>query len=143
MLWANTNIIFFLLESYSIAGSDGSISASVASIQPQPSTSSAPSSPGSRRSVSTLKKWLTNPVRKLSSGSRLDQRQKKIESRPKRGLPGRRRSADDGGRGSFDLGVLRKMEDFTRPEDRSLVRTFLFFNLKKIKHYLFVLCYTI
>ncbi|XP_040196826.1 rho guanine nucleotide exchange factor 25 isoform X1 [Rana temporaria] len=107
-------------ESYSIAGSDGSISASVASIQPQPSTSSAPSSPGSRRSVSTLKKWLTNPVRKLSSGSRLDQRQKKIESRPKRGLPGRRRSADDGGRGSFDLGVLRNMEDFTRPEDKSL-----------------------
>ncbi|XP_063808400.1 rho guanine nucleotide exchange factor 25 isoform X1 [Pseudophryne corroboree] len=107
-------------ESYSIAGSDGSISASVASIQPQPSTSSAPSSPGSRRSVSTLKKWLTNPVRKLSSGSRLDQRQKKIESRPKRGVPGRRRSADDGGRGSFDLGVLRKMEDFNHPEDKSL-----------------------
>ncbi|XP_075055453.1 rho guanine nucleotide exchange factor 25 isoform X2 [Mixophyes fleayi] len=107
-------------ESYSIAGSDGSISASVASIQPQPSTSSAPSSPGSRRSVSTLKKWLTNPVRKLSSGSRLDQRQKKIESRPKRGVPGRRRSADDGGRGSFDLGVLGKMEDFNQPEDKSL-----------------------
>ncbi|XP_069826448.1 rho guanine nucleotide exchange factor 25 isoform X2 [Dendropsophus ebraccatus] len=106
-------------ESYSIAGSDGSISASVASIQPQPSTSSAPSSPGSRRSVSTLKKWLTNPVRKLSSGSRLDQRQKKIESRPKRGIPGRRRSADDGGRASFDLGVLRKMDDFTRGEDKS------------------------
>ncbi|XP_069614679.1 rho guanine nucleotide exchange factor 25 isoform X2 [Ranitomeya imitator] len=105
-------------ESYSIAGSDGSISASVASIQPQPSTSSAPSSPGSRRSVSTLKKWLTNPVRKLSSGSRLDQRQKKIESRPKRGMPGRRRSADDGGRASFDLGVLRKMDDFTRGEDK-------------------------
>ncbi|XP_075447679.1 rho guanine nucleotide exchange factor 25 isoform X2 [Ascaphus truei] len=108
-------------ESYSIAGSDGSISASVASIQPQPSTSSAPSSPGSRRSVSTLKKWLTNPVRKLSSGSRLDQRQaKKVESRPKRGVPGRRRSADDGGRRSFDLGVLRKMEDLTQPEDKSL-----------------------
>ncbi|XP_053564176.1 rho guanine nucleotide exchange factor 25 isoform X2 [Bombina bombina] len=108
-------------ESYSIAGSDGSISASVASIQPQPSTSSAPSSPGSRRSVSTLKKWLTNPVRKLSSGSRLDQRQtKKVESRPKRGTPGRRRSADDGGRRSFDLGVLRKVEDLTRPEDKGL-----------------------
>ncbi|XP_075708085.1 rho guanine nucleotide exchange factor 25 isoform X2 [Rhinoderma darwinii] len=107
-------------ESYSIAGSDGSISASVASIQPQPSTSSAPSSPGSRRSVNTLKKWLTNPVRKLSSGSRLDQRQKKIESRPKRGTPGRRRSADDGGRASFDLGVLRKMDDFSRGEDKDL-----------------------
>ncbi|XP_053311744.1 rho guanine nucleotide exchange factor 25 [Spea bombifrons] len=108
-------------ESYSIAGSDGSISASVASIQPQPSTSSAPSSPGSRRSVSTLKKWLTNPVRKLSSGSRLDQRQaKKVESRPKRGMPGRRRSADDGGSGIFGLDVFRKMDDFTRSDEKRL-----------------------
>ncbi|OCT95759.1 rho guanine nucleotide exchange factor 25 isoform X1 [Xenopus laevis] len=105
-------------ESYSIAGSDGSISASVASIQPQPSTSSAPSSPGSRRSVSTLKKWLTNPVRKLSSGSHLERQSKKIESRPKRGITGRRRSADDGGRRSFDLGVLRKMDEFRHPEDK-------------------------
>ncbi|KAI1892240.1 hypothetical protein AGOR_G00131320 [Albula goreensis] len=55
-------------ESYSVGGSEGSISTSVASLPPQASGSSAPSSPGSRRSVSTLKKWLTNPVRKLSSG---------------------------------------------------------------------------
>ncbi|XP_030052459.1 rho guanine nucleotide exchange factor 25 isoform X2 [Microcaecilia unicolor] len=99
-------------ESYSIAGSDGSISTSVASIQPQPSTSSAPSSPGSKRSVNTLKKWLTNPVRKLSTGSKMDRPVKKVESRPKRGGEGRRRrSADDRGRRSFDLGVLGKMED--------------------------------
>ncbi|XP_015233449.1 PREDICTED: rho guanine nucleotide exchange factor 25-like isoform X2 [Cyprinodon variegatus] len=56
-------------DSYSAAGSEGSISTSVASLPPQPSGSSAPSSPSSRRSVSTLKKWLTNPVRKLSAGS--------------------------------------------------------------------------
>nr|XP_033793371.1 rho guanine nucleotide exchange factor 25 isoform X1 [Geotrypetes seraphini] len=99
-------------ESYSIAGSDGSISTSVASIQPQPSTSSAPSSPGSKHSVNTLKKWLTNPVRKLSSGSKMDRPVKKVESRPKRGGEGRRRrSADERGRRSFDLGVLSKMED--------------------------------
>ncbi|XP_036388697.1 rho guanine nucleotide exchange factor 25 isoform X2 [Megalops cyprinoides] len=55
-------------ESYSVAGSEGSISTSVTSLPPQASGSSAPSSPGSRRSVSTLKKWLTNPVRKLSAG---------------------------------------------------------------------------
>ncbi|KAI4905246.1 hypothetical protein NFI96_028987, partial [Prochilodus magdalenae] len=55
--------------SYSAAGSEGSISTSVASLPPQASGSSAPSSPGSRRSVSTLKKWLTNPVRKLSAGA--------------------------------------------------------------------------
>ncbi|KAL0158079.1 hypothetical protein M9458_046155, partial [Cirrhinus mrigala] len=45
------------------------ISTSVASLPPQASGSSAPNSPGSRRSVSTLKKWLTNPVRKLSAGA--------------------------------------------------------------------------
>ncbi|XP_034167751.2 rho guanine nucleotide exchange factor 25 isoform X3 [Pangasianodon hypophthalmus] len=56
-------------DSYSAAGSEGSISTSVASLPPQASGSSAPNSPGSRRSVSTLKKWLTNPVRKLSVGS--------------------------------------------------------------------------
>lgn len=56
-------------DSYSAAGSEGSISTSVASLPPQASSSSAPSSPGSRRSVSTLKKWLTNPVRKLSAGA--------------------------------------------------------------------------
>ncbi|KAL4646164.1 rho guanine nucleotide exchange factor 25-like isoform X3 [Arapaima gigas] len=55
-------------KSYSVAGSEGSISTSVASLPPQASGGSAPSSPGSRRSVSTLKKWLTNPVRKLSAG---------------------------------------------------------------------------
>uniref|UniRef100_A0A4W5LJL4 DH domain-containing protein n=1 Tax=Hucho hucho TaxID=62062 RepID=A0A4W5LJL4_9TELE len=58
-------------DSYSAAGSEGSISTSVASLPPTlaVSGSSAPSSPGSRRSVSTLKKWLTNPVRKLSAGA--------------------------------------------------------------------------
>ncbi|TNM87101.1 hypothetical protein fugu_007331 [Takifugu bimaculatus] len=50
-------------------GSEGSISTSVVSLPPQASGSSAPSSPGSKRSVSTLKKWLTNPVRKLSAGA--------------------------------------------------------------------------
>uniref|UniRef100_A0AAY4EKK1 Rho guanine nucleotide exchange factor 25 n=1 Tax=Denticeps clupeoides TaxID=299321 RepID=A0AAY4EKK1_9TELE len=57
-------------DSYSAAGSEGSISTSVASLPPQAASgSSAPSSPGSRHSVSTLKKWLTNPVRKLSAGA--------------------------------------------------------------------------
>ncbi|KAK3519148.1 hypothetical protein QTP70_018841 [Hemibagrus guttatus] len=56
-------------DSYTAAGSEGSISTSVTSLPPQASGSSAPNSPSSRRSVSTLKKWLTNPVRKLSVGS--------------------------------------------------------------------------
>uniref|UniRef100_UPI00398F69BE rho guanine nucleotide exchange factor 25-like isoform X4 n=1 Tax=Pristiophorus japonicus TaxID=55135 RepID=UPI00398F69BE len=84
-------------ESYSVTGSDGSISTSVASIQPQPSTSSAPSSPSSKRSVSTLKKWLTSPVRKLSSG-KVDRQVKKLECKPKK--VERRKS--------IDLGIVNK-----------------------------------
>uniref|UniRef100_A0A673X2K8 Rho guanine nucleotide exchange factor 25 n=1 Tax=Salmo trutta TaxID=8032 RepID=A0A673X2K8_SALTR len=59
-------------ESYSVAGSEGSITPSVGSVSPQASGISSPCSPsspaGSRHSVSALKKWLTNPVRKLSVG---------------------------------------------------------------------------
>ncbi|XP_047440501.1 rho guanine nucleotide exchange factor 25 isoform X3 [Mugil cephalus] len=71
-------------DSYSAAGSEGSISTSVASLPPQASGSSAPSSPGSRRSVSTLKKWLTNPVRKLSAGSAAkgERQVRKLEGKP-------------------------------------------------------------
>ncbi|XP_072105308.1 triple functional domain protein-like isoform X2 [Mobula birostris] len=84
-------------ESYSVTGSDGSISTSVASIQPQPSTSSAPSSPSSKHSVSTLKKWLTSPVRKLSS-SKVNRRVKKLKCKPKK--TERRKS--------IDLGIVNK-----------------------------------
>uniref|UniRef100_A0A8C7Z707 Rho guanine nucleotide exchange factor 25 n=1 Tax=Oryzias sinensis TaxID=183150 RepID=A0A8C7Z707_9TELE len=71
-------------DSYSAAGSEGSISTSVVSLPPQPSGSSAPSSPSSRRSVSTLKKWLTNPVRKLSVGSagKAERQVRKLEGKP-------------------------------------------------------------
>lgn len=74
----------FSSDSYSAAGSEGSISTSVASLPPQASGSSAPSSPGSRRSVSTLKKWLTNPVRKLSAGSTAkgERQVRKLEGKP-------------------------------------------------------------
>lgn len=94
-------------EAYSVADSDGSISASVASIQPQPSSGSAPSSPGSRHSVSTLKKWLTNPVRKLSTGS-LAKGERKPEGRPRR--EGRRHGRQEE-RKSIDLGLLGKADD--------------------------------
>ncbi|XP_066527196.1 rho guanine nucleotide exchange factor 25 [Hoplias malabaricus] len=73
-------------DSYSAAGSEGSISTSVASLPPQASGSSAPSSPSSRRSVSTLKKWLTNPVRKLSAGaaggSKGERQARRLEAKP-------------------------------------------------------------
>ncbi|XP_075317030.1 rho guanine nucleotide exchange factor 25 isoform X2 [Odontesthes bonariensis] len=61
-------------ESYSVAGSEGSIAPSVGSAPHQASGSTSPcshsSSGGSRHPVSALKKWLTNPVRKLSSDTR-------------------------------------------------------------------------
>ncbi|XP_061630633.1 rho guanine nucleotide exchange factor 25 isoform X5 [Phyllopteryx taeniolatus] len=71
-------------DSYSAAGSEGSISTSVASLPPLASSSSAPSSPGSKRSVSTLKKWLTTPVRKLSAGSTAkgERQIRKLEGKP-------------------------------------------------------------
>ncbi|KAJ6654757.1 hypothetical protein lerEdw1_006620 [Lerista edwardsae] len=95
----------FLADPYSIAGSDGSISASVASIQPQASSSSAPSSPASRHSVSTLKKWLTNPVRKLSAGGL------PRGERPLRKAEGRaRRHGRQEDRKSIDLGLLGQAE---------------------------------
>ncbi|XP_026188279.1 rho guanine nucleotide exchange factor 25 isoform X4 [Mastacembelus armatus] len=85
-------------DSYSAAGSEGSISTSVASLPPQASGSSAPSSPGSRRSVSTLKKWLTNPVRKLSVGATAkgERQVRKLEGKPQP-LPSHSHSQELGG----------------------------------------------
>ncbi|XP_032872984.1 kalirin-like, partial [Amblyraja radiata] len=105
-------------ESYSVRCSDGSISTSVASAQPQPSTSSAPSSPGSKRSVSTLKKWLTSPVRKLSGGGGgggTNRRVKKLECKAKK--EERRRSADSQRR-SIDLGIVNRGSDVHDVKDR-------------------------
>ncbi|KTF94976.1 hypothetical protein cypCar_00004980 [Cyprinus carpio] len=94
-------------DSYSAAGSEGSISTSVASLPPQASGSSAPNSPGSRRSVSTLKKWLTNPVRKLSAGAtgtaKGERQVRRMEGKPP---PPRTRS-------SQDLGSPQTEEQFT------------------------------
>ncbi|KAL7989882.1 hypothetical protein Chor_012548, partial [Crotalus horridus] len=98
---------------YSVAGSDGSISASVASIQPQASSSSAPSSPASRHSVSTLKKWLTNPVRKLSGGGlpRGERPLRKTEGRTRR--HGRQEDCK-----SIDLDLLSQAEGpFAVPQE--------------------------
>ncbi|XP_069790490.1 rho guanine nucleotide exchange factor 25-like [Narcine bancroftii] len=67
-------------ESYSVTGSLRSISTSVASVQPQSSTSSA----GSQRPFSTLKKWLTSPGCTLTSGD-VSRRVKDLESKSKEG----------------------------------------------------------
>lgn len=61
-------------ESYSVACSEGSIAPSAGSLPHQASGSTGPCSHSpsgaSRHPVSALKKWLTNPVRKLSSDPR-------------------------------------------------------------------------
>ncbi|XP_077458102.1 rho guanine nucleotide exchange factor 25 isoform X2 [Stigmatopora argus] len=82
-------------DSYSAAASEGSISTSVASLPPLASSSSAPSSPGSKQSVSTLKKWLTNPVRKLSAGAaaKRERQIRKLEEKPP-SLPSHSQSQD-------------------------------------------------
>uniref|UniRef100_H3B3H9 Kalirin RhoGEF kinase n=1 Tax=Latimeria chalumnae TaxID=7897 RepID=H3B3H9_LATCH len=59
---------------------------SVASLQPQQSMTSIPSSPGPKRSGNTLKKWLTSPVRRLSSNSSV----KKLPNKSKKGRDGRK-----------------------------------------------------
>ncbi len=105
-------------DSYSAAGSEGSISTSVASLPPQASGSSAPNSPGSRRSVSTLKKWLTNPVRKLSGGAtgtaKGERQVRRLEGKP----------PPPPARSSQDLGSPQTEEQFTILPviDKDLVR---------------------
>ncbi|KAL0978371.1 hypothetical protein UPYG_G00169600 [Umbra pygmaea] len=62
-------------ESYSVSGSDGSLTPSRGSLAPQDAGSSTPYSPSSpgraQPSVSALKKWLTHPVWKPSVGGGL------------------------------------------------------------------------
>uniref|UniRef100_A0A7N8X3I7 Rho guanine nucleotide exchange factor 25 n=1 Tax=Mastacembelus armatus TaxID=205130 RepID=A0A7N8X3I7_9TELE len=103
-------------ELYSYLHTLGSISTSVASLPPQASGSSAPSSPGSRRSVSTLKKWLTNPVRKLSVGATAkgERQVRKLEGKPQP-LPSHSHSQELGG-------PLRPEETVAH---RELVRNFV------------------
>ncbi|XP_028303138.1 rho guanine nucleotide exchange factor 25 isoform X2 [Gouania willdenowi] len=60
-------------ESYTVTCSDGCTAPATGPVPRQPSGSSSPcshSSGGPRHPVSALKKWLTNPVRKLSSDAR-------------------------------------------------------------------------
>uniref|UniRef100_A0A4W5RBD7 DH domain-containing protein n=1 Tax=Hucho hucho TaxID=62062 RepID=A0A4W5RBD7_9TELE len=102
--------------SYSAAGSEGSISTSVASLPPTltASISSAPNSPGSRRSVSTLKRWLTNPVRKLSAGAVNISTSAKGERQVKK---------LDGGKGTKSLQYLSSSVSLSRYVLKELIET--------------------
>lgn len=85
-------------DNYSVSGPDGKTE-SVATLQPQASLNSLPSSsPGPKRSGNTLKKWLTSPVRRLSHGSNI----KKVPSKQKQKRDGRK---------SIDMGPPELQDD--------------------------------
>ncbi|MGH0165153.1 UNVERIFIED_CONTAM: hypothetical protein FKN15_048645 [Acipenser sinensis] len=96
-------------EGYSVSTENGRKSESLANLQPHTSLGSIPtSSPGPKRSGNTLKKWLTSPVRRLSSG-KADSTVKKIPSKHKK------RDV----RKSFDLGSPKPGENESAPQDDS------------------------
>ncbi|XP_039613341.1 kalirin isoform X3 [Polypterus senegalus] len=98
-------------ENYSSSSNEnGAKSESVTNLQPQASISSIQtSSPGPKRSGNTLKKWLTSPVRRLSSGKADSSNVKKLPSKPKK----------RDSRKSFDLGSPKPGEHETTPQDDS------------------------
>ncbi|XP_064409238.1 triple functional domain protein isoform X3 [Latimeria chalumnae] len=91
--------IFNHKDSLSVSSNDASPPASVTSLQPH--AIGAQSSPGPKRPGNTLRKWLTSPVRRLSSG-KADGHVKKLahkhkKSRDVRGKPdsGSQKDSDD------------------------------------------------
>ncbi|MGH0162186.1 UNVERIFIED_CONTAM: hypothetical protein FKN15_042395 [Acipenser sinensis] len=96
-------------EGYSVSTENGRKSESLANLQPHTSLGSIPtSSPGPKRSGNTLKKWLTSPVRRLSSG--------KADSTVKK-MPSKHKKRDV--RKSFDLGSPKPGENESAPQDDS------------------------
>lgn len=92
---------FFLLipsDSLSVSSNDASPPASVASLQPH--MIGAQSSPGPKRPGNTLRKWLTSPVRRLSSG-KADGHAKKLAHKHKKSREVRK-SADAGSQKDSD-----------------------------------------
>jgi len=86
------------LDSLSVSSNDASPPASVASLQPH--MMGAQSSPGPKRPGNTLRKWLTSPVRRLSSG-KADGHVKKLAHKHKKSREVRK-SADAGSQKDSD-----------------------------------------
>uniref|UniRef100_A0A8C3IZ16 Trio Rho guanine nucleotide exchange factor n=1 Tax=Chrysemys picta bellii TaxID=8478 RepID=A0A8C3IZ16_CHRPI len=86
------------LDSLSVSSNDASPPASVTSLQPH--MIGAQSSPGPKRPGNTLRKWLTSPVRRLSSG-KADGHVKKLAHKPKKSREVRK-SADAGSQKDSD-----------------------------------------
>ncbi|XP_007420433.1 triple functional domain protein [Python bivittatus] len=101
--------IFNHKDSLSVSSNDASPPASVTSLQPH--TIGAQSSPGPKRPGNTLRKWLTSPVRRLSSG-KADGHVKKLAHKHKKSREVRK-SADTGSQKDSD-------DSAATPQDETL-----------------------
>lgn len=96
--FTNNLAVSALPDSLSVSSNDASPPASVASLQPH--MMGAQSSPGPKRPGNTLRKWLTSPVRRLSSG-KADGHVKKLAHKHKKSREVRK-SADAGSQKDSD-----------------------------------------
>lgn len=96
-------------DSLSVSSNDASPPASVASLQPH--MIGAQSSPGPKRPGNTLRKWLTSPVRRLSSG-KADGHAKKLAHKHKKSREVRK---------STDAGSQKDSDDSAAtPQDETI-----------------------
>lgn len=96
--WKCSHRSSFFSDSLSVSSNDASPPASVTSLQPH--MIGAQSSPGPKRPGNTLRKWLTSPVRRLSSG-KADGHVKKLAHKHKKSREVRK-SADAGSQKDSD-----------------------------------------
>uniref|UniRef100_A0A4W3IBX3 Rho guanine nucleotide exchange factor 25 n=1 Tax=Callorhinchus milii TaxID=7868 RepID=A0A4W3IBX3_CALMI len=100
--------IFNHKDSLSVSSNDASPPASVTSLQPH-AVSTTQSSPGPKRPGNTLRKWLTSPVRRLSSG-KADGHVKKLAHKHKKSRDVRK-SADVGAQKDSDESAATPQEE--------------------------------
>uniref|UniRef100_A0A7M4FDF5 non-specific serine/threonine protein kinase n=1 Tax=Crocodylus porosus TaxID=8502 RepID=A0A7M4FDF5_CROPO len=113
--------IFNHKDSLSVSSNDASPPASVTSLQPH--MIGAQSSPGPKRPGNTLRKWLTSPVRRLSSG-KADGHVKKLAHKHKKSREVRK-SADAGSQKDSDDSAATPQDETTEEvstSSRLLVR---------------------
>uniref|UniRef100_A0A8C3SSC7 non-specific serine/threonine protein kinase n=1 Tax=Chelydra serpentina TaxID=8475 RepID=A0A8C3SSC7_CHESE len=113
--------IFNHKDSLSVSSNDASPPASVTSLQPH--MIGAQSSPGPKRPGNTLRKWLTSPVRRLSSG-KADGHVKKLAHKHKKSREVRK-SADAGSQKDSDDSAATPQDETI--EEVSVQATFLWF----------------
>ncbi|CAN8184293.1 unnamed protein product [Coccothraustes coccothraustes] len=107
--------IFNHKDSLSVSSNDASPPASVTSLQPH--MIGAQSSPGPKRPGNTLRKWLTSPVRRLSSGKadghvkKLAHKHKKSREVRKSADAGSQKDSDDSAATPQDETVEEALED--------------------------------